>query len=112
MFDWQADVEARSSDSNEGTTVVSRHFWVYWVVSVPLTVVVFLIWRTWWHREKNHYRQKYPSVKLDSIVTDRGPSLPKRLTGLMLERKRVNDIELHVSGRTSSAQKAGDAHVI
>lgn len=95
MFDWQADVKAQSSDSKDGTKIVSGHFWVYWVVSVPLTVVVFLIWRTWWHREKNHYRQKYPSVKLDGIVTDMSPSLLNRLTRMILERKNANDIEFN-----------------
>jgi hypothetical protein len=95
MFDWQADLEVQSSDSNEGSKVVSRHFWVYWVVSVPLTVVVFLVWRTWWHQKKNHYRQKYPSVKVDSIVTERGPNLLNRLTRMMLEREKIDDIEFN-----------------
>jgi hypothetical protein len=42
MFDWQADVKAQSSNPNEGPRVASRKFWIYWVISVPLTIVVLL----------------------------------------------------------------------
>ena len=93
MFDWQADVKAQSSNPNEGTRVVSRNFWIYWVISVPLTIVVLLTWRTWWHREKNHYQQKYPHVKLDNIVPDMGSNVFNRLTKMMWERKKLKDIE-------------------
>ena len=93
MFDWQADVKAQSSNPNEGTRVVSRNFWIYWVISVPLTIVVLLTWRVWWHWEKNHYRQKYPHVKLDNIVPDMGSNVFNRLTKMMWERKKLEGIE-------------------
>jgi hypothetical protein len=68
MFDWQAETKAKSSNSNEETEVLSGHFWIYWVVSGPLTIVVLWAWRTWWNREKKRYRHKYPHIKLDNIV--------------------------------------------
>ncbi|KAF2463811.1 uncharacterized protein BDR25DRAFT_244802, partial [Lindgomyces ingoldianus] len=52
MFDWQADVKAQSSNPNEGTKVVSRRFWIYWVISMPLTIVVLSTWRIWRHQER------------------------------------------------------------
>ncbi|USP82427.1 Notoamide biosynthesis cluster protein M' [Curvularia clavata] len=84
MFDRQSDTSSDpEKDSDE--IVVSRHFGIYWVVSVPLTIVVLLSWRTWWHRQKNHYRKKYPHVKMDPDVRlDRLDRL-----GRMLPKKRV-----------------------
>lgn len=93
MFDWQADIQTQSSNPNEGTKVVSPRFWIYWVISVPLTVLVLLTWRTWWHREKRHYRLKYPHVKLDSNVPDMDWNVFKRMSEMMSLRKKLKDTE-------------------
>ena len=90
MFDWQADAKTQLSNSTEGTGVVSRHFGIYWLISLPLTVVVLLTWRTWWHQEKNRYRRKYPHVKLDSSM---GSSISNRLQKMIWMRKGSADIE-------------------
>lgn len=50
MFNWQGSASARSSDR-----IVSPHFWVYWVVMIPLTVLVALLWRVWWSWEKQNF---------------------------------------------------------
>ncbi|PVI00432.1 hypothetical protein DM02DRAFT_592717 [Periconia macrospinosa] len=98
MFDWQADGRAQSSNPNEGTKVVSNYFWMYWVISVPLTIVVLLTWRIWWHREKKHYQKKYPHAKLDRFFLHTDDSnvsiVLKRLITKMWKPKKVEDIEL------------------
>lgn len=66
MFDWQSGTS--SDPEKNGEEIVSRNFGVYWAVSVPLTIAVLVAWRTWWHREKNHYRRKYPHVEMDPDV--------------------------------------------
>lgn len=38
MFDW---------DATNGTDVVSHRFWIYWVVTIPLVLVTFLVWTVW-----------------------------------------------------------------
>ncbi|KAL8928730.1 MAG: hypothetical protein Q9208_001508 [Pyrenodesmia sp. 3 TL-2023] len=50
MFDWQAP---------EGSSVLSSLFWIYWAVTIPLTFVVFLVWRFWLHQHNDH--DKAPS---------------------------------------------------
>jgi hypothetical protein len=96
MFDWQAEIKAKSSNSNEETEVLSRHFWIYWVVSVPLTVIVLLAWRTWWHREKNRYQHKYPHIKLGSMIQDTGSNFSNGLTKMMWgRREKLEDIEIN-----------------
>lgn len=45
MFNWQA---------RDGEPVYSTHLWVYFVITIPLTVLVLSVW-FWWFRsqEKN-----------------------------------------------------------
>ena len=51
LFDWQA-----SRDSS----IVSEHFWIYWAVTIPLTVVVIAIWFVWITRKMGrHAREDY-----------------------------------------------------
>jgi hypothetical protein len=39
MFNWQAE-----NDEN----ILSAYFWVYWVITIPITVLVLLIWMAWY----------------------------------------------------------------
>ncbi|KAF8856396.1 hypothetical protein BDZ45DRAFT_594255 [Acephala macrosclerotiorum] len=39
MFNWQAE---------NGENVLSAYFWVYWVITVPITAIVLLIWMAWY----------------------------------------------------------------
>jgi hypothetical protein len=58
VFDWQASSEDGSSDHS----VVSSRFWIYWVVSIPLTAATLVGWRLWWNHQKMHYAMEYPQV--------------------------------------------------
>jgi hypothetical protein len=53
MFDWQAS----DSSSSYGLSV-SSYIWVYWVVTVPLTLLVMAVWRKWWQREDRGYKRE------------------------------------------------------
>ncbi|KAI0436986.1 hypothetical protein F4803DRAFT_196878 [Xylaria telfairii] len=44
LFNWQ----------DEGM-VVSKLFWVYWALSIPLTIIVAVGWRLWWSVEKKRF---------------------------------------------------------
>ena len=45
MFNWQAS----------GTDpVLSSRFWIYWAVTLPLTLLVFSVWLFWLHKHKEH----------------------------------------------------------
>lgn len=37
MFNWQA----------QNGQVLSSHFWIYWAVTVPVTLLVLLVWVLW-----------------------------------------------------------------
>jgi membrane protein implicated in regulation of membrane protease activity len=36
---------------------ISSGFWVYWVVTIPLTVIVLYIWRYWFIGADQHQRR-------------------------------------------------------
>ena len=50
MFNWEASASDKSS-----SRVVSSYFWVYWAVTVPLTLIVAFSWRLWWNWEKHNF---------------------------------------------------------
>lgn len=76
MFDW--------GDANGGETkslTVSRSIWIYWAITVPLTVLTFLVWMFWSRSENNKtserlmiYRKKGP-IKSDSAAVTKKFSL-------------------------------------
>jgi len=74
MFNWQASLNSDSSvpATDIGGQVVATDFWIYWVVSVPLTLLVLLGWRIWWHYQKLYYARRYPHAleeEEDSMAT-------------------------------------------
>ncbi|KAK2009781.1 hypothetical protein LZ32DRAFT_608182 [Colletotrichum eremochloae] len=68
MFDWQSSSSAAAGDT--GRTVVPE-FWIYWAVSVPLTLAIVVGWRVWWHFQKGYYENKYLSVKPSEVPGSR-----------------------------------------
>ncbi|KAK2028983.1 hypothetical protein LX32DRAFT_682801 [Colletotrichum zoysiae] len=63
MFDWQGS----SSTAGDADRTVVPEFWVYWAVSVPLTLAVVAGWRVWWHFQKGYYENTYLSVKPSEV---------------------------------------------
>jgi hypothetical protein len=47
MFDWQA--------SYSSPQTISSSFWIYWAVTIPLTLIVAISWRLWWKWEKRNF---------------------------------------------------------
>ncbi|KAF2009029.1 hypothetical protein BU24DRAFT_497592 [Aaosphaeria arxii CBS 175.79] len=55
MFNWRPSSPSSPSSDSEESKVVAELFWVYWAVTVPLTIVVAVGWRIWWGWEKKHF---------------------------------------------------------
>ncbi|KAK2129217.1 hypothetical protein NOF04DRAFT_1321582 [Fusarium oxysporum II5] len=49
MFDWESD----------GKETISPNFWIYWVVSIPLTLITAGGWRVWWHYQKIYHASMF-----------------------------------------------------
>ncbi|KAF3043256.1 hypothetical protein E8E12_010023 [Didymella heteroderae] len=53
MFDW-----GNEDTGNQNTLTVSRKMWIYWVVTVPLTVLTLLMWMLWTRRDVKRSTQR------------------------------------------------------
>ncbi|KAK7739750.1 hypothetical protein SLS53_005720 [Cytospora paraplurivora] len=48
IFDWQPE---------NGDSVVSSRFWIYWCLTIPLTIVILVLWRAWWVGQDRYFRE-------------------------------------------------------
>jgi len=49
MFSWNSPNSSLALGSQKGEeATVSHHIWIYWAITIPLTLVVMIIWRVWW----------------------------------------------------------------
>ncbi|KAJ4378680.1 hypothetical protein N0V86_005551 [Didymella sp. IMI 355093] len=59
---------------------VSQDFWLLWVIAVPLTLIVLLIWRVWYHVVRGRLRDDLP------------PRWLRWATAIFEEKKKVHDV--------------------
>jgi hypothetical protein len=72
MFDFSTPSDpTQNSTSNSGSpvnqSIISSNFWMYWVVTIPLTLLVLTIWKLW--MGINRYREEKRDCK--PLKTDR-----------------------------------------
>lgn len=81
MFNWQSGSNSSnvvtsnttaSSDTSSSSGVVMHYIWIYWVVSVILTVLVIVGWRVWWVMQDRDFRRGLPRG-----VRSEGPHTPR-----------------------------------
>lgn len=41
----------------QGERGFSNQFWVYWAISIPLTIITLCIWRAWWVTQDRYFRR-------------------------------------------------------
>lgn len=54
LFDWQSD---GSSGDDDNDPVVGYDFWVYWAITIPLTILILVLWRAWWVGQDRYFRK-------------------------------------------------------
>jgi hypothetical protein len=68
MFNWQysGNNNCNAGDVSGGgvSGVVSKRFWIYWVVTVPLTLITLLGWGFWWRVER--FKRNFRAVMSDT----------------------------------------------
>jgi Mg2+ and Co2+ transporter CorA len=70
MFQWQPD--------DGGPATVSRLFWVYWVITIPLTAIVLAGWLIWTRKSVGKLR-RFGEGKVDRTQTE-SPTLRRAPT--------------------------------
>lgn len=64
IFDWQSDGSSSSANGSGSSSsggdddpVVGYDFWVYWAITVPLTILILVLWRAWWVGQDRYFRK-------------------------------------------------------
>jgi hypothetical protein len=70
MFNWQNDTHSAAISSGEETTsrIVMPMFWVYWVLAIPLTLIVVISWRSWATVQDRDFRKTLPEGFEDTVL--------------------------------------------
>lgn len=70
MFDWQhggdAAISASGGSGDRNGGLLSDQFWIYWAVSVPLTMLTLVGWAVWWKIEIGRYQQSFADAMDES----------------------------------------------
>jgi hypothetical protein len=68
MFNWQGGQGSTNTSTNDTSVdpstnqVVMPYIWIYWLISVVLTALVIVGWRTWWLNEDSKFQKKLPKA--------------------------------------------------
>lgn len=60
IFDWQSDGSDDGSgggSDGDNDPVVGYDFWVYWAITIPLTILILVLWRAWWVGQDRYFRK-------------------------------------------------------
>lgn len=49
--------------TGDAAGVVSKKFWVYWALTVPITLALLVLWLVWHHRTKVLMRKKDQKIR-------------------------------------------------
>ena len=98
MIDWQPQLSnnSPSANGNGNGAQVSKYYWVFWAVDIPLTILVMLGWYLWFHRAKKVW------VRDNGIML--GPGSKNRLDKSGRGRSRSSSRSR--SSRTSSSSRS------
>ncbi|KAJ9604492.1 hypothetical protein H2200_011328 [Cladophialophora chaetospira] len=83
MFDWGFDNNGESASLS-----VSRSMWIYWAITVPLTVVTFLVWVLWSRRE-NQKSSKRLKIYRSNSPAESDCAAAIKISGLVVGEKAV-----------------------
>lgn len=60
IFNWQGDGDddnGNGSGGDDGGAVVGYDFWVYWAITIPVTILILVLWRAWWVGQDRYFRK-------------------------------------------------------
>jgi hypothetical protein len=49
---------------------MSRNFWVYWAVTIPLTIIVLAAWRIWMHFQFGPFEENLRTGEVETVKVE------------------------------------------
>ncbi|KAH9909530.1 hypothetical protein F4778DRAFT_775446 [Xylariomycetidae sp. FL2044] len=95
MFNWQAQ---------DGAAVLTPRFWIYWAVTVPLTLVVLCSWLVW--LRYHHKNEGTPLRALREVPMEIGEIQAEQTTGSARLRDKIRQIRSRDFGRPQGQMAA------
>lgn len=77
------------------------YIWIYWVISVILTIIVIIGWRVWWVSQHREFRKRLPKV-VRSTALDEGSLQTPNVNEKALERSFWEEVFGVNSPKTSA----------
>ena len=75
MFDWKAPPSnSPSPSSSSSSNTLSPSFWIYWAITIPLTIAVIIGWRLWWVHQDREYSAQLAGEVDGLIAKEDGPT--------------------------------------
>lgn len=75
FFNFQDQNNNSNNNGNEDEPVVSKDLWIYFVIAIPMTLVVVLIWHLWDRRRERRYQREDADIeagieKMEQIIME------------------------------------------
>ncbi len=60
MFQWVPDDSSNDGVTQDGDSsrIVSHWFWLYWAITVPLTIGILIVWILWFNWTDRSYKDR------------------------------------------------------
>ena len=104
MFNWHVDSDSqqpafeKANSSQAQSTragddrfpmqekTISHLFWVYWAITVLLTILVAMGWQIWWNREKEYFDD---DIKAEISAIYKHTGMPEQMTPMQKWKKSM-----------------------
>lgn len=75
FFNFQDQNNDNNNNNNESEPVVSKDLWIYFVITIPLTMFVVLFWRWWDRRREKRYEAEDRDIeagieKMEQVIME------------------------------------------
>jgi len=61
MFNWNA---------SQGQPIASKYIWVYFVITIPLTLLILLTWLWWYKRSQRTHQRRWTDIETALELSD------------------------------------------
>ena len=105
MIDWQPGslgASGTNSGASNGSTQVSKYYWVFWAIDIPLTIFVLLGWWVWFRHAKTTW------VRENGIMLNANESKSAVSKSSRSSRSRSRQKRRSVIRRDTSSTNEGD----